>query len=265
MYREETDKGTILLDNDKKYIKSLTLGSGKSVSAVCPLCKEKREVPYTRITKAKHTMCRGCSQTFSAYSWMVGKRFGRLVVKSFGEKYTVPSTGEGRATFECVCDCGQKLNIVAERVKSGETTSCGCYQKEMMTKRIGETHPNFKPELTQEDRDRLIKERNDGNARRWKVAVKKRDGCCVVCESKKILEAHHLYDFNNNKDMRYEVENGVTLCKSCHAEFHSWMGGYRVPCTPADFRNFLNSKKRKRSIQSVGKSIFSSLLGTNQR
>ena len=36
--------------------------------------------------------------------------------------------------------------------------------------------------------------------------------------------AHHLYSHHKNEDLRYDVSNGVTLCKECHLDFHRKYG-----------------------------------------
>ena len=47
---------------------------------------------------------------------------------------------------------------------------------------------------------------------------------CYVCKANKKLEAHHIYSFEDNKELAYEVDNGVLLCKNCHTEFHKIYG-----------------------------------------
>lgn len=38
------------------------------------------------------------------------------------------------------------------------------------------------------------------------------------------LEVHHLEGFLNNKKLRYEISNGITLCNKCHKLFHKLFG-----------------------------------------
>lgn len=57
-----------------------------------------------------------------------GQRFGRLTVMKRGEN-------RGKATrWECLCDCGNKTLTEPFALKSGATVSCGCYQKEAVSK-----------------------------------------------------------------------------------------------------------------------------------
>ena len=56
---------------------------------------------------------------------LTGQRFGRLVVIE-----RAASKG-GHATWKCKCDCGKVLTVVGYSLKSGNTKSCGCLQKEI--------------------------------------------------------------------------------------------------------------------------------------
>ena len=56
---------------------------------------------------------------------LFGKRFGRLVVIAEGQKYN------GGYSWICECDCGNITKpIPIANLISGNTTSCGCLQKE---------------------------------------------------------------------------------------------------------------------------------------
>lgn len=34
------------------------------------------------------------------------------------------------------------------------------------------------------------------------------------------LHAHHIENFSEKEELRYEISNGITFCKECHKEFH---------------------------------------------
>jgi len=51
----------------------------------------------------------------------------------------------------------------------------------------------------------------------WRTSVFNRDNStCQECESREELEAHHIKSWKNFPELRYEVDNGITLCSSCH-------------------------------------------------
>lgn len=57
--------------------------------------------------------------------------------------------------------------------------------------------------------------------RKWRENVLERDGYkCVKCGSTDNLEAHHIKPFAVYPELRLEINNGVTLCHSCHMELH---------------------------------------------
>lgn len=64
--------------------------------------------------------------------------------------------------------------------------------------------------------------------RRWRELVFKRDNyTCQVCravsgEGKHMnLHPHHIKPFSDFLDLRFELDNGITLCKECHLKLHA--------------------------------------------
>lgn len=57
----------------------------------------------------------------------------------------------------------------------------------------------------------------------WRRQVFERDNyTCQDCSDSKggNLEAHHLKEYSQFPELRYEVGNGLTLCKTCHEKRH---------------------------------------------
>ena len=53
----------------------------------------------------------------------------------------------------------------------------------------------------------------------WRKNVLERDGHqCQQCGSKKRLEAHHIKSWKDHILERFDVSNGLTLCKRCHSK-----------------------------------------------
>ena len=55
---------------------------------------------------------------------LTGQRFGRLVVIERAETTHVSTR------WKCRCDCGVECTVLAQNLKKGHTTSCGCYREE---------------------------------------------------------------------------------------------------------------------------------------
>jgi hypothetical protein len=68
----------------------------------------------------------------------------------------------------------------------------------------------------------LDKLRRTPEYQEWRVAVLERDEYkCQHCEKTGgRLHAHHLKTFKMHPDLRYDVDNGVTLCNKCHEDLH---------------------------------------------
>lgn len=55
----------------------------------------------------------------------------------------------------------------------------------------------------------------------WRASVFRRDGYkCAVCGNTKFLHAHHIIPWAKDPDRRFELSNGITLCKYCHSQQH---------------------------------------------
>lgn len=98
--------------------------------------------------------------------------------------------------------------------KSGSGPKSEAWKDAMSERLRGEANPNWLGGRRQ-DWDR-------GTRRyaKWQAAVLERDGlACRVCGRTDVV-AHHIKEWHEHPDLRYVVENGVALCKSCHIRVH---------------------------------------------
>lgn len=58
----------------------------------------------------------------------------------------------------------------------------------------------------------------------WRNQCLIRDGCCKKCGCKTDLVVHHIIPYKYEKDLRWHVNNGTTLCVDCHKQFHKEYG-----------------------------------------
>ena len=72
------------------------------------------------------------------------------------------------------------------------------------------------------DRTKLVKNEHkhlDGQYREWMFAVKKRDNWkCKISNSdcRGLLESHHILNWKQYPELRYDINNGITLCQTHH-------------------------------------------------
>jgi len=100
----------------------------------------------------------------------------------------------------------------------------GCPECYRLSK-IGETNPNWNHELTKEDREKHRNRNYILGYRLWVEAVYDRDKyTCQFCGSSisGTLNAHHIDSWATHKSERLNVDNGVTLCKTCHDACHDY-------------------------------------------
>lgn len=65
----------------------------------------------------------GCINGENKIIDLTGQRFGKLLV--IERDYETPNTGRG-ARWKCQCDCGNTISVLSGRLRSGQTSSCGC-------------------------------------------------------------------------------------------------------------------------------------------
>ena len=83
----------------------------------------------------------------------------------------------------------------------------------------GKNNGNWQGGITAE----YQKIRNSEEYNQWRLQVFNRDGFkCASCEKPgKGIHAHHIKSFSEYPELRLDIDNGVTLCKKCHAELHN--------------------------------------------
>jgi hypothetical protein len=147
---------------------------------------------------------------------IVGKRYGNLlVIENSGQRK------RNRILWKCKCNCGIEKLLLKSSLESGLVVSCGCHKASIAKNRAGDKHWNWKGGIT----DAHVKDRNCQNYINWRKAVFSRDGFkCIECKVTGVLNAHHLDCFSKYPELRFVIENGVTLCKQCHCNFHKVYG-----------------------------------------
>lgn len=79
----------------------------------------------------------------------------------------------------------------------------------------GENHPNYRKDARRRNRG--------GSHHKWVNAVISRDNAtCQKCGAKGIeLHAHHIKPYKDYPELRFDIDNGITLCCLCHWAEHA--------------------------------------------
>ena len=80
-----------------------------------------------------------------------------------------------------------------------------------------ENNPNWKGGVEYHGHERATQE-----CVYWRTLVYQRDRfTCQVCGAKSVkLNAHHIYNWKDNPELRYDINNGICMCEQCHILFH---------------------------------------------
>lgn len=86
----------------------------------------------------------------------------------------------------------------------------------------GEKHYNWKGGITSENR----KWRTSLEYKLWRDAIFARDGyiCKKTGQYGGKLRCHHILNFSTNPELRFAIDNGITLSEKSHKEFHKIYG-----------------------------------------
>lgn len=108
----------------------------------------------------------------------------------------------------------------------------------------GELSPTWKGGVSHHREERATFE-----YRNWRKSVFSRDKyTCQCCDDKSSkghaveLHAHHIENWKDNLDKRYDIDNGITLCDKCHYLFHSLYG--KVNNSKEQLDSFLDIRKK---------------------
>jgi hypothetical protein len=143
-------------------------------------------------------------------SKLLGKKLGRLLVVS-----EVLNNKEHRGIrWNCLCDCGNMIEVTSASLNSRTTNSCGCLQKEIASKicslRIGKNSPSWKGGISKDLYCTLWSDKD------YKADIRLRDN--NLCQNpycyntSKCLVLHHI----NYDKKGCHPSNLITVCVGCN-------------------------------------------------
>lgn len=130
-----------------------------------------------------------------------------------------------QVTVECEI-CGKRFKRTKSQVEQYSHNYCSkeCQYKGWVKNYSGINSLNWDPNITMEER---IKKRHFFKYKEWRREVYKRDNyTCQCCGDNRghNLRAHHILNYSEHKELRLDLNNGITLCNKCHKKFHDTYG-----------------------------------------
>ena len=173
-------------------------------------CKHKTNCLRCGVEIRKDYPAKYCSRSCAAKSRIISEETKRKIsltnkkikhTKEWNRKVGLANIGSKRS----------KESI--ERISKGHLGQ-KAWNKGIVSEIKGEKHWNWKGGITLKEK-RL---RQSIKYRDWRSKVFERDlyTCkkCGVCGT--YLHAHHIKKFSKYPNLRYDITNGITLCKECH-------------------------------------------------
>lgn len=187
----------------------------------CPICTNERKV--------EKLLENNLDKSTSFEKWGEDN-----VCKNFIERYwdnILNTTSSDKITY---CSRKTKVYIKCENIShksysvypadfTTHNSRCPVCAKE---NRMGENNWNYNPNLTNEEREKTRTQLDGENQASWRKSIFSNDDyTCDCCNSRGgKLNAHHLNGYSWDKENRWNISNGITLCNNCHKDFHKLYG-----------------------------------------
>lgn len=123
--------------------------------------------------------------------------------------------------------CGGEYYQPPSQIKWRGSSFCSreCMGNDMSQRQKGENNPSWSGGVSNEEH----RIRQSKDFKQWRRAVFERDDyTCQECLKRgSYLEPHHLKPFAYFPELRFDINNGRTLCQPCHRDTDTWGGKAR--------------------------------------
>lgn len=168
---------------------------------VCPECQNERYITYAQAWNIKkgnsNKECRNCllvlgKITYNITGLQLGRKYNKKTnkIKNLGTTY--------RNIFN---NCSQYPHV-KQKMRNAKLG------------KIGELAGRWQGGKTKETL--LLRSRDEYKQLRNNVFKRDNYTCQVCFTTKTYLEMHHIKEWSNYPDLRFVLENCITLCKPCH-------------------------------------------------
>lgn len=176
--------------------------------------------------------CKYCGKAKKVHTWQIKQGNARFCSRQCGFDSHIT-----KITKKCL-SCGVEFKVKKNREFTAKYCSLNCYDKHSTNNPFYNKNHTFENRklmssikqdigisewkyFTTRERARIM---GTAQYRRWKETVYERDGyACVWCGATDKLNADHIKSFAFYPELRFDVDNGRTLCVPCHETTPSYL------------------------------------------
>ena len=177
-------------------------------STMCRDCYDKKRArPESYVTK----ICPFCESEFTVHKCHIERGGGIYCSVSCARS---GSPTRKRTRVKVVCEnCNSEFEKHRSEIKKNVHDKNFCSPECWYEYNQGDNHYGYEGGQN---------ERINAEYHEWRKSVIERDhGYCRLCHSQERLEVHHIHRFAIYPDMRWDIQNGITLCHDCHVGFRN--------------------------------------------
>lgn len=251
----------------------LTIGSQAVITLRCDYCNKEYDIPWYQYTAMKRKeiihkdACSSCCEIKASES--IKKKYGghkemhsatneqrtATNIKRYGVSNVFASNEiKSRIIETNMKKYGVKYTQQSPEIRNKTIATCRekygveNYIELFKGEFVGENSPCWKNDVMYERAERATHRYIE-----WRKSIFDRDKyTCQKCFLRNgngkvvILHAHHIKNWNDYPEVRFNVENGITMCQSCHMLFHSIYGKKNNnDCQLQEYLNFNTQLDKK--------------------
>lgn len=170
-----------------------------------------RECLYKTLNKKISLRCLNCGKEFSVSPYHKNRKYCCKECANNGQKLKKGEHTKKWNRIKLICkQCGKEFEVQNYRKNEAMFCSRECAYK------YRDNGISTECEKIRKNKDYKI----------WREMVFERDNwTCQKCLERGFeLNAHHIENFSNNEELRFNIDNGITLCRECHYKFHKVYG-----------------------------------------
>jgi len=227
------------------------------IKLICSFCGKEFKVSPSRVGIRKHCSRSCYIKAITGVSWgylspKAKRKISEARLKRKKELGYINSPKTRKKISEALKGKKQSVETVEKRAKKNRGKKRSKESRRRLSEaKKGKNNPFWKGGISQENG----KIKRGIEFRLWREAIFARDNwTCQKCLKRGVkLHPHHIKDFSTYPELRFAIDNGITLCKECHWDFHKRYGKNKN--NKKQLFEFLQVSSGEHNFEEIGKQI----------